>query len=388
MSPYVRRHPRQPLALPAVLVIGGRRRCATLVDLSRGGAGLRAPDGTAGLATSDEVRIRIDLPPGGPLEVRGRLVRVHFDGGVRYGVSFERVSADTRERIEAVTLPSQSAGSPPETRSRTILAQSRRLSRETRELRDSSRRIREDLRQRLRVPGASPLLMDDLEGRREVLAAVVHELRRPITTVLGWASLLRERKLDPEKTTRALVSIEDAARDLDRRTGDLFDLSRLVLGRLTLERKPVDVRSLLRRTVHAAEPAARLKHQRLSVVLDRPAGPVLADPDRLGQAVGNLLSNAVKFTPEHGRIRVRLADERGRGCRIVVSDTGIGIPAPLLGRLFRPFARGHAGYPGLGLGLSLARSVCELHGGSLEAASAGQGRGATFTIRLPYAPPS
>lgn len=385
MSPYVRRHPRQPLALPAVLVIGGRRRSATLVDLSRGGAGLRAPEGTGGLSTSEEVRIRIDLPPGGPLEVRGRLVRVHFDGGVRYGVSFDRVSADTLERIEAVTLPSHSAGSPPETRSGTILAQSRRLSREPG---DSSRRIRGDLRQPLRTPGASPLLMDNLEGRREVLAAVVHELRRPITTVLGWASLLRERKLDPEKTSRALVSIEDAARDLDRRTGDLFDFSRLVLGRLALERKPVDVRALLRQTIYAAEPAARLKNQRLSAVLDRPAGPVLADQDRLGQAVGNLLSNAVKFTPEGGHIRVRLADERGRGCRIVVSDTGVGIPGPVLGRLFRPFARGHAGYPGLGLGLSLARSVCELHGGSLEAASAGQGRGASFTIRLPYAPPS
>lgn len=384
MKPYVRRHPRQPLGLPAVLVIGGSRQTATLVDLSRGGAGLRAPEGHEGYSTSEPVRIRIDLPPGGPLELRGRLVRVHFDGGIRYGVSFERVPAATLKRIEAVTLAEPEPQLGVEiVRSRSLLNRTHNLARDIRELTEGSRRIRQDLGRQ--VDGRPvPLLLD---GRREVLATVVHELRRPITTVLGWASLLRERKLDAEKTTRALLSIEEAARTLDRRTGDLFDLSRLMLGRLTLDRRPIDIRTLVQETVHACEPALNRKRVRFSVALGRPAGFVLGDPDRIGQAVGNLLSNAVKFTPEGGRVRLSLSDESRRGCRIEVSDTGVGISPAVLRTLFRPFVRGHSGYPGLGLGLSLARSVCELHGGTLEAASRGEGRGATFRMRLPYAPP-
>lgn len=382
MRPYERQDPRQPLSLPAVLVIGGRRRPATLVDLSRGGAGLRAADGAEGLATSEPVRIRIDLPPGGPMELRGRLVRVHFDGGVRYGVSFERVPAVTRKRIEALTLaPTTPDGSGECVRSDRILGRKRRLAKGLHDLTTTTRRLREDIQRHL-APPPGPLLLD---GRREVLATVVHELRRPITTVLGWASLLRERKLDAERTTRALMSIEEAARALDRRTGDLFDLSRLMLGRLTLDRRKVDIRALVRETAHAAEPSLSGKNVRLSLVLARPGGSVLADPDRLGQAIGNLLSNAVKFTPEGGAVHLSLANDGVRGCRIAVRDTGIGIPDAALGQLFRPFVRGHSGYPGLGLGLALARSVCELHGGSLEAASDGEGRGARFTMWLPYA---
>ena len=378
MTPYVRRHPRQRLALPAMLVVGSERRAATLVDLSRGGAGLHTQDESAGLFASEPIRIRIDLPTGGPLELRGRLVRVHFEGGARYGVSFESLPESALNRIESLTLPAQSRRERALSRSRSVLARGSPGAADPKPPGDA----------RLRKPEASfgGALLESLAGRREALAAVVHELRRPITTVLGWATLLRERKLDPEKTARALMSIEEAARALDRRTGDLFDLSRLMLGRLTLDRRPTDVRALVLQMAHEAEPALRSKNLRLTMRLDRPGRLLLADPDRLGQAVGNLLSNAVKFTADGGRIRLRLRDERGRGCRIVVSDTGVGIPSKVIGRLFRPFMRGHAGYPGLGLGLSLARSVCELHGGVLEAASPGEGRGATFTIRLPYAP--
>ena len=220
----------------------------------------------------------------------------------------------------------------------------------------------------------------------EFLATLSHELRTPLTAMLGWARLLRSGELDSDTAARAVETIESNARLQAQLIEDLLDVSRIILGKLPLGVRPVELAMVTEAALDAVRPAAAAKCIRLSRVLDPTTGLVSGDPDRLQQVVWNLLSNAVKFTPSKGQVEIRL-ERVGRFAQITVNDTGKGISAEFLPFVFDRFRQADSSstrvHGGLGLGLALARHLVELHGGSVHAASAGEGKGSTFSVQLP-----
>jgi signal transduction histidine kinase/ActR/RegA family two-component response regulator len=224
------------------------------------------------------------------------------------------------------------------------------------------------------------------KAKDEFLAIVSHELRTPLGAILIWTQLLRQEAVDPATVDRALGIIERSTKTLAQLLDDLLDVSRIVSGKIRLERRPVDLPSVLQVAVEAAQPAAEQKGVRIESVLERPLVPVSGDPGRLQQVASNLLSNAIKFTPSGGRIEVRL-ERTGPSARIQVIDTGMGIRPDFLPYIFEHFRQADTTSTrenrGLGLGLAIARHLVELHGGAIEAESAGEGEGATFTITVP-----
>ncbi len=227
-------------------------------------------------------------------------------------------------------------------------------------------------------------------ARDELLSIAAHALRTPLTAILGWVTLLRAGELDPGTSARAIDVIERNARRQADLIADLTDATRILSGRLRLNRARVDLRRVVDRALGAARPAADAKELRLHATVDPAAATVWGDADRLQQVVAVLLANAVKFSQSRGRIDVRLERVAG-GAELRVRDEGVGIPAAVLPDLFDRLPHGTRASPGesdrsrgqLGLGLSIARHLAELHGGALSAASEGTGRGATFTLRLP-----
>jgi PAS domain S-box-containing protein len=230
------------------------------------------------------------------------------------------------------------------------------------------------------------------ESRRELreadkakdhfLAIVSHELRTPLTAMLGWARLLRIGIQDEARAAHGLEVIERNTRLLAQLIEDLLDVSRIVTGKLHIERRQVDPVAVVENAIEAVQGLSDAKNIELGAFLDPDAGPVLADPDRLQQVVWNLLSNAIKFTAAHGRVEIRL-ERAGPVARITVSDKGAGIPPQLLPQIFERFRQGKRTAGGLGLGLAIVRHIVELHGGVVRAQSAGEGQGATFTVELP-----
>ncbi|WP_017721033.1 PAS domain-containing protein [Kamptonema formosum] len=277
----------------------------------------------------------------------------------------------------------------------------------------------------------------------EFLAVVSHELRTPLTAMLGWAKMLRSQILDEAKTARALETIERNAVRQSQLIEDLLDISRIITGKLGLELQPVDLAKVIEAAADTVRPAAENKGIELEFVKVGSVSPIKGDPARLQQVVWNLLSNAIKFTPAGGRVRVRLSLEmgdwasgNGHGAwgmghgapsieennqspipnpqstihnpqstihnpqstipqspapyaQIQVSDTGTGISPEFLPFVFERFRQADSSstraHGGLGLGLAIVRHITELHGGTIEVASAGEGKGATFTLRLPLA---
>jgi len=220
----------------------------------------------------------------------------------------------------------------------------------------------------------------------EFLATISHELRTPLNAIFGWVTLLRTRRLDAVAQERALETIERNARAQKRLIEDLLDVSRVVTGKIGLELAVVDLRRIIEAALQTMLPAAQAKNIKLIPLLDTGAGAVRGDPARLQQVVCNLLSNAIKFTPPGGRAEIRLA-RRNDEAEITVSDNGQGIKREFLPYVFDRFrqedgsiSRRHAG---LGLGLAIVRHLVELHGGSVDAHSDGEGCGARFTVRLP-----
>jgi PAS domain S-box-containing protein len=220
----------------------------------------------------------------------------------------------------------------------------------------------------------------------EFLATLSHELRTPLTAMLGWARLLRSGELDTDTAARAVETIESNARLQAQLIEDLLDVSRIILGKLPLGVRPVELALVTEAALDAVRPAAAAKSIRLFRILDPATGLVSGDPDRLQQVVWNLLSNAVKFTPAKGQVEIRL-ERLGRFAQITVNDTGKGISAEFLPFVFDRFRQADSSstraHGGLGLGLALVRHLVELHGGSVHAASAGEGKGATFSVQLP-----
>jgi len=220
----------------------------------------------------------------------------------------------------------------------------------------------------------------------DFLATLSHELRTPLNAILGWATLLAEESLSKEDTERGLATIQRNARLQARLIEDLLDMSRIVSGKLRLEVAEVDLCHLVDMVASAAVPGSEAKGITLSRELEPDACLVMGDPERLHQILWNLISNAIKFTPRGGEVWVRLRKLENM-VEVTVSDNGIGFSPGFLPHIFEQFHQEDASFTrrhgGLGLGLSIAQRLAHLHGGRIEAASPGEGKGATFTLRLP-----
>ncbi len=223
-------------------------------------------------------------------------------------------------------------------------------------------------------------------AKDEFIAIISHELRTPMTSILGWTRMLALGGLDEQTQREALDALERSTLAQAKLIEDLLDESRIASGKLRLDSRPLDLRVVVANAVSQARPAAEANGITLSAESGDDSYDVFGDPARLQQAIGNLLGNAIKFTAEGGRVRVSLKREEAKA-RIEVSDTGRGIAPALLPHIFERFRQGEAQMAdrqsGLGLGLSITRHIVEMHGGLVGVSSAGEGKGATFTIDLP-----
>jgi signal transduction histidine kinase len=220
----------------------------------------------------------------------------------------------------------------------------------------------------------------------EFLATLSHELRTPLNAVLGYTKMLRGGVIPAERAGPVLETIERNARLQEKLINDVLDVSRIITGKMRIDIQPVDLNRVIQEALDTVTPAAAAKGIRLQASIDRPAGPVAGDAERLQQVLWNLLSNAIKFTGMGGRVEVRMRHVNSH-VEIAVSDTGEGIAPEFLPHLFMRFsqadttvARAHGG---LGLGLAICRHLVEAHGGRIEAHSPGKGLGTTVRIELP-----
>ena len=220
----------------------------------------------------------------------------------------------------------------------------------------------------------------------EFLAVLSHELRSPLNPILGWSQLLIGGKLSAAKTAKAYETIERNARLQSQLIEDLLDVSRILQGKLRLTVAPVNLATIILSALETVQLAAEAKQIQIETILNPHVGQVVGDTSRLQQIVWNLLSNAVKFTPEGGRVEVELTQIEHK-VEIKVTDTGKGIVPDFLPYVFEHFRQEDGAttrkFGGLGLGLAIVRQLVELHGGTVFAESAGEGQGATFTVRLP-----
>ncbi|MGP1382191.1 MAG: ATP-binding protein [Thainema sp.] len=252
----------------------------------------------------------------------------------------------------------------------------------------------------------------------QFLAVLSHELRSPLNPILGWSKLLLSRQFDEKTTQRALETIERNAKSQAQMIDDLLDISRILENKLILNMGPVPLIPIIKDAMSTVQTAAETKGIVIQIEANQTPAQVLGDATRLKQVFWNLLSNAVKFTPDGGRVEVRLEEVSGDMSRraeaweseevgkspsirqstnpsirsstyaqITVSDTGKGIAAEFLPYVFDRFQQGDStttkSFGGLGLGLAIAKQIVDLHGGTIEAASPGDGQGSTFTVQLP-----
>src|SRR5262252_2107722 len=225
-------------------------------------------------------------------------------------------------------------------------------------------------------------------AKDEFLALLSHELRTPLTPMLGWIRMLRRRRVRPEDYDSALEKIERSVESEIKLVSDLLDVSRIITDKMTLNLRTLDLRTIVKTAIEMARSSAEEKGIELVVETGQNEALVSGDPDRLQQVVLNLVSNAIKFTPPCGRVEARL-ERAGEHLELIVKDTGQGISPEFLPHVFERFrqadssvARAHGG---LGLGLSITRRLVELHDGSIHAKSEGEGRGSTFTVKIPLA---
>ena len=219
----------------------------------------------------------------------------------------------------------------------------------------------------------------------EFLATLAHELRNPLSAIAAALSILEAPQTTPDMSHRARATLGRQARQMQRLVDDLVDSSRLTQGKVSLRIEPVELAQLVDRVVEACAPAIERRRQRLSVAM--PPGPVVLRGDlvRLSQLFSNLLSNASRYTPDEGRIAFagRVLDGT---VELTVSDDGAGIAAQDVERIFELFTQASVAKEasdGLGIGLTLARSIAQMHGGTIEARSEGLGRGSSFVTRIP-----
>jgi len=220
----------------------------------------------------------------------------------------------------------------------------------------------------------------------EFLATLSHELRTPLNAIQGWATLLREKRARPEDHQRGLETIERNVRIQTQIVNDLLDMSRIISGKIHLEVQPLYLHDVVAQAIESVLQTAAAKNIRLLPLLDSRIGLVRGDPNRLQQVLWNLLSNAIKFTPSGGRVQVVL-ERVNSHVEISVEDSGIGIRDEFLPYVFDRFRQADPGtsrkFGGLGLGLSIVKSLVELHGGSVRVKSPGENLGSTFIVALP-----
>lgn len=220
----------------------------------------------------------------------------------------------------------------------------------------------------------------------EFLAIISHELRSPLNSILGWATMLKNGKLDPEMSTKAIDIIERSAQSQNVLINDLLDISMIISGKIRLQICPIHPEVIVENAVESLRPMAEAKGLMLTQDIYEDISPVSGDIERLQQAVRNLIANAIKFTPSGGHIEVKLRNHENVVI-ISVTDTGIGIAPHFLPYVFDRFRQADSSHTrkhgGLGLGLSIARHLVELHGGMIGVESAGEGKGSTFVIELP-----
>ena len=220
----------------------------------------------------------------------------------------------------------------------------------------------------------------------EFLAVLSHELRSPLNPILGWSKLLQTSKLDEAKTAYALSAIERNAKLQSALIEDLLDVSRILQGKLSLNVYPVDLVSIVKAAMETVQLAAESKSIQIQVRLEPNVGQVLGDSNRLQQVIWNLVSNAIKFTDIGGRVDIQLKQVNSFA-EVTVIDTGQGIHPNFLPYVFEYFRQADGAttrkFGGLGLGLAIVRHLVELHGGTVRVESAGEGQGATFTVKLP-----
>ena len=225
-------------------------------------------------------------------------------------------------------------------------------------------------------------------NKDEFLATLSHELRTPLTAILGWSHLMRSKKLNDEEVTRALDTIERNARSQSQLIDDLLDVSRIITGKLYIERGPVDIRKVIEAAFDSIRPAAEAKSISFETTVPADHCLVLGDHHRLQQIFWNLFSNAVKFTPKGGQVKVAVAGSDSR-VQVSVTDTGMGINPDFLPFIFDRFRQADGSstreHGGLGLGLAIVRHLVELHFGTIEVESKGKDSGSTFTIAIPAA---
>ena len=220
----------------------------------------------------------------------------------------------------------------------------------------------------------------------EFLATVSHELRTPLTSIMGYAEMMRAGRLDGDDTGHAVEVIARSARAQAEIIDGILDVSRIITGKFHLKAQPVELAPIIRAAIDTLRPAVSAKAIALNVSLDQAAGTVTGEPARLQQIIWNLISNAIKFTPKGGRVEVRLERVNSQ-LEVRVTDTGIGIDEQFLPYIFERFSQADSSmtraHGGLGLGLAIVRHLVELHGGTVQAESSGEGQGAVFTVRLP-----
>jgi PAS domain S-box-containing protein len=221
----------------------------------------------------------------------------------------------------------------------------------------------------------------------EFLAILSHELRTPLNAILGWSKLLRSRKFDQATIDKALETIERNAKSQSQLIEDILDVSRILRGKLDLNLHPIQLESTIELAIDSLQPLAEAKSIVIELTCSPNVGEVIGDRDRLQQVVWNLLSNAIKFTPEEGKVKVRL-ESVGNNVQIQVIDSGIGISPDFLPYVFDRFRQADStttrSYGGLGLGLAIVRHLVELHGGTVSAEN-NPGKGAKVTVSLPVA---
>lgn len=229
---------------------------------------------------------------------------------------------------------------------------------------------------------------DAIRHKDDFLAMLAHELRNPLAPILSSTHLLQTQPDDPAGVQRAREVIERQVRHQARLLDDLLDVSRITRGRIELRRRPLDLRSIVAEVLETTRPLIEARHLELSSPAAPLALPVEADPVRLAQVVTNLVTNAAKYTPAGGRLAVT-AERESQDVVLRVRDSGVGIPGDMLERVFDLFTQVDPSLArsqgGLGIGLTLVKSLVEMHGGTVTAHSAGPGHGSEFTVRLPLA---
>ena len=223
-------------------------------------------------------------------------------------------------------------------------------------------------------------------AKDEFLAVLSHELRTPLTTMVGWVKMLQDPRLNDAQRAQAIETIDRSTHALARMIDDLLDISRIVAGRMRLQSAPINLTPVIAETIESLQPEAKAKGVALRLHVEPMVSIVLADRDQIRQVMSNLLANSLRHTPAAGRVDVSVRPG-DKTIQIQVQDSGGGIQPELLPHVFDRFRQADSQTPGvrggLGLGLAIVKRIVELHGGTVEAASEGPGRGAIFIVALP-----